>query len=79
MFLMCSLSYFVLHYHIDVEGAGRGAISKEDLEVGDTALEIPISLIISEEVMNNSDMVCFSLKKLFPSCVPVFNCKLPHI
>ncbi|KAM2312344.1 hypothetical protein TB1_022094 [Malus domestica] len=34
-----------------VEGAGRGAIAKEDLKVGDTALEIPTSLIISEELV----------------------------
>ncbi|XP_062096433.1 uncharacterized protein LOC133802178 [Humulus lupulus] len=39
-----------------VEGAGRGAIAREDLKAGDTALEIPTSLIISEELMKKSDM-----------------------
>ncbi|PON97914.1 Rubisco LSMT methyltransferase [Trema orientale] len=39
-----------------VEGAGRGAIAREDLKVGDTALEIPASLIISEELVKKSDM-----------------------
>ncbi|KAK6127090.1 hypothetical protein DH2020_039174 [Rehmannia glutinosa] len=39
-----------------VEGAGRGAIAKEDLKVGDIALEIPVSVIISEELLYESDM-----------------------
>ncbi|PRQ37436.1 putative [Fructose-bisphosphate aldolase]-lysine N-methyltransferase [Rosa chinensis] len=39
-----------------VEGAGRGAIAREDLKVGDTALEIPTSLIISEELVQKTDM-----------------------
>ena len=42
---------------IDVEGAGRGAIATEDLKVGDIALEIPVSVIISEELVHESDMV----------------------
>ncbi|XP_057463389.1 uncharacterized protein LOC130753520 isoform X2 [Actinidia eriantha] len=41
---------------IDVEGAGRGAIATEDLKVGDIALEIPVSVIISEELVHKSDM-----------------------
>ncbi|XP_047322847.1 N-lysine methyltransferase SETD6 isoform X2 [Impatiens glandulifera] len=39
-----------------VEGAGRGAIAKEDLKVGDVALEVPVSAIISEELLHVSDM-----------------------
>ncbi|KAL5699853.1 [histone H3]-lysine(4) N-trimethyltransferase [Ranunculus cassubicifolius] len=39
-----------------VEGAGRGLTAVEDLEAGDTALEIPESIIISEEVVYESDM-----------------------
>ncbi|XP_057767279.1 uncharacterized protein LOC130987687 [Salvia miltiorrhiza] len=39
-----------------VEGAGRGAIAREDLEVGDVALEVPVSVIISGEVLHESDM-----------------------
>ncbi|KAG5563701.1 hypothetical protein RHGRI_000040 [Rhododendron griersonianum] len=39
-----------------VEGAGRGAIATEDLKVGDIALEIPVSAIISEELVHESDM-----------------------
>ncbi|XP_057969217.1 uncharacterized protein LOC131158391 isoform X2 [Malania oleifera] len=39
-----------------VEGAGRGAVSIEDLEVGDIALEIPLSIIISEDLVHESDM-----------------------
>ncbi|KAJ1375501.1 SET domain [Sesbania bispinosa] len=39
-----------------VEGAGRGAIARRDLKVGDIALEIPVSVIISEEVVHETDM-----------------------
>ncbi|XP_048593158.1 uncharacterized protein LOC106357705 [Brassica napus] len=39
-----------------IEGYGRGAIATEDLKFGDVALEIPISSIISEEYVYNSDM-----------------------
>eukprot|EP00261_Vitis_vinifera_P037496 XP_019078739.1 PREDICTED: uncharacterized protein LOC100256524 isoform X2 [Vitis vinifera] len=39
-----------------VEGAGRGAIATEDLKVGDVALEIPMSIVISEELVHESDM-----------------------
>ncbi|KAG8367717.1 hypothetical protein BUALT_Bualt16G0102000 [Buddleja alternifolia] len=39
-----------------VERAGRGAIAKEDLKVGDIALEIPLSVIISGELVYESDM-----------------------
>ncbi|CAN8271150.1 unnamed protein product [Cochlearia groenlandica] len=39
-----------------IDGYGRGAIATEDLEFGDVALEIPISSIISEEYVYNSDM-----------------------
>ncbi|KAH7861513.1 hypothetical protein Vadar_027210 [Vaccinium darrowii] len=38
------------------EGAGRGAIATKDLKVGDNALEIPVSAIISEELVCESDM-----------------------
>ncbi|KAK3018272.1 hypothetical protein RJ639_003100 [Escallonia herrerae] len=40
----------------DVQGAGRGAIAREDLKVGDVALDIPVSVIISEDVVYESDM-----------------------
>ncbi|XP_021755921.1 N-lysine methyltransferase SETD6-like [Chenopodium quinoa] len=40
-----------------VEGAGRGALATEDLGVGDIALEIPISVIISEDLVYESDMI----------------------
>lgn len=43
-----------------VEGAGRGAIASEDLKIGDTAVVIPESLIISEKLVLESDMVCDS-------------------
>ncbi|XP_038698500.1 uncharacterized protein LOC119996068 [Tripterygium wilfordii] len=39
-----------------VKGAGRGAIVTEDLKVGDVALEVPVSIIISEELVYKSDM-----------------------
>ncbi|KAK9032591.1 hypothetical protein V6N11_056851 [Hibiscus sabdariffa] len=39
-----------------IQGAGRGAIATEDLEVGDIAMEIPTSLIISEDLVYKSDM-----------------------
>ncbi|OMP07763.1 hypothetical protein COLO4_07069 [Corchorus olitorius] len=39
-----------------IEGAGRGAIAMENLEVGDIAMEIPASIIISEDLVYKSDM-----------------------
>ncbi|KAJ7955775.1 [Fructose-bisphosphate aldolase]-lysine N-methyltransferase, chloroplastic [Quillaja saponaria] len=39
-----------------VQGAGRGAIAKEDIKVGDIALEIPVSVIISDELVHESGM-----------------------
>lgn len=39
-----------------VEGAGRGMIAGKDLKVGDTAIEIPVSIIISEELVLETDM-----------------------
>ncbi|XP_057422050.1 uncharacterized protein LOC130715911 [Lotus japonicus] len=39
-----------------VEGAGRGAIATKDLKVGDIALEISASIIISEELVHETDM-----------------------
>ncbi|KAK9149908.1 hypothetical protein Scep_008665 [Stephania cephalantha] len=39
-----------------VEGAGRGAVAVEDLTIGDTVLEIPESIIISEEHVYVSEM-----------------------
>ncbi|XP_023746819.1 uncharacterized protein LOC111894962 [Lactuca sativa] len=39
-----------------VEGGGRGAIAREDLEVGDIALEIPLSAIISEDLLHETTM-----------------------
>ncbi|KAJ8470563.1 hypothetical protein OPV22_024906 [Ensete ventricosum] len=38
------------------EEAGRGAVASEDMGIGDIALEIPESLIISEDLVYNSDM-----------------------
>ncbi|URE15978.1 SET domain containing protein [Musa troglodytarum] len=38
------------------EEAGRGAVASEDMSIGDIALEIPVSLIISEDLVYNSDM-----------------------
>ncbi|BAT76729.1 hypothetical protein VIGAN_01477900 [Vigna angularis var. angularis] len=39
-----------------IEGAGRGAIARKDLKVGDIALEIPVSIIISEELIHETEM-----------------------
>ncbi|XP_008781907.1 actin-histidine N-methyltransferase isoform X2 [Phoenix dactylifera] len=36
--------------------AGRGAVASEDISMGDIALEIPESLIISEDLVRESDM-----------------------
>lgn len=40
----------------DFKGYGRGAIADTDLNVGDIAMEIPKTLIISEETVIRSDM-----------------------
>ena len=58
------LSFSCIGHHIDVEGAGRGAIAMEDLEVGDIAMEIPASIIISEDLVHKSDMVYFISRKI---------------
>ncbi|KAG9455855.1 hypothetical protein H6P81_000363 [Aristolochia fimbriata] len=42
----------IAHY----EGAGRGAVAVEDVNVGEIALEVPESILISEEVLSESDM-----------------------
>lgn len=42
---------------VDFDGAGRGEVASRDLDVGDTALEIPASLIICEELVYESEMV----------------------
>nr|XP_043624709.1 uncharacterized protein LOC122596230 [Erigeron canadensis] len=39
-----------------IEGAGRGAIAREDLDVGDIALEISVSSIISEDLVHKTSM-----------------------
>lgn len=52
-------------FGLDVKGAGRGAIAREDLKVGDTALEIPVSIIISSELLHESDMVTYCFTKLY--------------
>ncbi|KAG6520191.1 uncharacterized protein LOC122051184 [Zingiber officinale] len=52
---MLSITYF--------EEAGRGAVALEDMSIGGIALEIPESLIISEDLVYNSDMFDV-LKKL---------------
>lgn len=57
--------FFMLHHHIDVGGAGRGAVAMEDLRVGDIALEIPVSIILSEDLVHKSDMVLFHNLKTF--------------
>ncbi|XP_050241985.1 uncharacterized protein LOC126690921 isoform X1 [Quercus robur] len=44
-----------------VEGAGRGAIARENLNVGDIAVEIPVSTVISKELIRESNMVHFRL------------------
>ncbi|XP_037497351.1 uncharacterized protein LOC105635593 isoform X2 [Jatropha curcas] len=41
---------------VHVEGAGRGAIATKNLNVGDVALEVPISIVISEEIVRPSEM-----------------------
>uniref|UniRef100_A0A6V7QRL5 SET domain-containing protein n=1 Tax=Ananas comosus var. bracteatus TaxID=296719 RepID=A0A6V7QRL5_ANACO len=38
------------------EGAGRGTVASEDLSIGDVALEVPESLIISEDLVYGSDV-----------------------
>ncbi|PWA82046.1 SET domain-containing protein [Artemisia annua] len=41
---------------LDVEGAGRGAIAKQDLEVGNVALEITVCVIISDDLVRETSM-----------------------
>jgi hypothetical protein len=55
------LYIFLILENLVFEGAGRGMVASESIGVGDIALEIPESLIISEELLCQSDMVCSSL------------------
>lgn len=48
---------FPINY-VAYKGAGRGAMAAEDISIGDVALEIPEALIICEELVFESDMVC---------------------
>ncbi|XP_059289907.1 uncharacterized protein LOC132043430 isoform X2 [Lycium ferocissimum] len=38
------------------EGAGRGAVARQDMRIGDIALEIPLSIVISENLVHEYDM-----------------------
>lgn len=40
-------------------------MAREDLKVGDTALEIPVSVIISGELLHESDMVTYCFTKFY--------------
>lgn len=61
--LFFNMKLFLFINHIGIEGYGRGALAIEDLNVGDIALEIPVSIIISEECVYQSDMVYFDYFK----------------
>lgn len=66
-FTVCFFSIyksFLFHSLLDFEGEGRGALATRDLQVGDIALEIPVSLIISEDLVHVSDMVWSVLSKV---------------
>lgn len=66
---------FLLIYTV-VQGAGRGAIARKDLKVGDIALEIPVSIIISEETVRETDIVCFLVAKVINSENSLFETSL---
>ncbi|XP_070011770.1 ribulose-1,5 bisphosphate carboxylase/oxygenase large subunit N-methyltransferase, chloroplastic isoform X2 [Nicotiana sylvestris] len=38
------------------EGAGRGAVARQDMRIGDIAMEIPLSIVISENLVHASQM-----------------------
>ncbi|XP_020523784.1 N-lysine methyltransferase SETD6 isoform X2 [Amborella trichopoda] len=40
----------------EFEDMGRGAIAVENMDIGDAALEIPVSIIICEDIVYDSDM-----------------------
>lgn len=44
-------------YDADFEGAGRGAVARQDMRIGDIAMEIPLSIVISENLVHASQMV----------------------
>uniref|UniRef100_A0A7N0VMT5 Uncharacterized protein n=1 Tax=Kalanchoe fedtschenkoi TaxID=63787 RepID=A0A7N0VMT5_KALFE len=59
----------------NVEGAGRGAIATDDLNVGDIALELPISMIITEELVYESDMVQSSISETLAQFIIISLCR----
>jgi hypothetical protein len=57
LFLDCVLKCLLI-MQLSFKGAGRVLIASDDLSIGGTALKIPESLIISEDLVFESDMVC---------------------
>ncbi|XP_027916186.1 uncharacterized protein LOC114175624 isoform X1 [Vigna unguiculata] len=55
-FNIYNTNFFPPKIYTDTERAGRGAIARKDLNVGDIALEIPVSIIISEELIHETQM-----------------------
>ncbi|CAN4105461.1 unnamed protein product [Withania somnifera] len=39
------------------DGAGRGAVARQDMRIGDIALEIPLSIVITENLVHEHEMV----------------------
>lgn len=62
-FNIYNTNFFPPKIYTDTERAGRGAIARKDLNVGDIALEIPVSIIISEELIHETQMVRFLVEK----------------
>lgn len=64
--MACLISIFDMYepsislFFIDFEGAGRGAVARQDINIGDIVLEIPSSILISEDVLSESKMVNFT-------------------
>lgn len=56
----------------EFNGAGRGALAVEDINIGEAALEIPQSIIISEQHIYGSNMVLFLTRSTTFLCLFTF-------
>lgn len=65
-FIQVVHNVFFFFFNLGFKGAGRGLIASDKLSIGEAALEIPESLIISEDLIFQSEMVCSTTINFFP-------------
>ncbi|XP_028775367.1 uncharacterized protein LOC114732238 [Neltuma alba] len=56
--LQIACSFILPAFYTRYQRSRRGAVAEKDLKVGDIALEIPVSIIINEDLVRETDMYC---------------------